>query len=600
MKLSKTRIDSFCGDVLPIELVADTDISKSNIKWSVTGDAVSVRSFSADAPYSHTNQALITFLKPGNAKVIAELDGKQYACEVSAREMRKADLSQKPQYFLGDFHDHTSVDHKFESFANRETDLPIDYINTIKKDGRFDFCVISDHADVTNNRDFFRGFTDVELAQPMDTIVLPGSESEVTVIEEDRYGLTHKNAGEIVTVNANNLAAVRSWQDFYDAFENAPYAVMVLAHPQTVGWDKNGIWNFSLHKNNAPIFKKLLRGVEMGNGTSRGATVLHEHYYSVALDNGFKVSVTCASDDHSNWRFDGHPGKTVIMAPERSKEMFLDALLNRRFYACESGNVKLYYTVNGEPAAQTLAPAEKYSFHVECDYFNDDPTTVPVECRVISDGGKVVKIVKDVDFSSVDFDVESSTASYFYLRFTDAVGRKTWSAPVWTGREGTPTEPAEELVAIDKTDFTVTDVATGKDAALLINDDPEAWWTSDGTTAEVVIDMNKEHDICALGQYPPRIIMKKLRLAEIPIEDMANAFAVEYRVSTSIDGKNFTEQADGFFRIFGGENYIIFPMHKARYVKFEALSTAGKYSGRKDHADAKLSIGELTVFTKDI
>ncbi|MBQ8606503.1 MAG: hypothetical protein IJ408_07160 [Clostridia bacterium] len=598
IKLSKTKIESFCGDVLPIELLSDADITKADIRWYVIGEAASVRSFPADAPYSHTNKALITFLKPGIAKVVAELEGEKYECEIFAREMRRADPYKKPQYFLGDFHDHTSEEHKFEAFANKETDFPIDYINTIKKENLFDFCVISDHADVTNNRDFFRGFTDVELAQPMDTIIFPGAESEVTVIEEDRYGLTHKNAGEIVTINSNNFAGVRCWQEFYDAFKDAPFGIMVLAHPHVVGWDKNGIWNFSLHKNNAPIFKKLLRGVEMGNGTMRSSNVLYEYYYSVALDNGFKVSSTCASDNHSKWSFDSFPGKTVIMAPEKSKEMFLDALLNRRFYACESGNVKLYYTVNGEPAAQTIVPTNKYSFHIECDYFNDDPTTVPVECRVISDGGKTIKTIKDADFSSVDFEIESDTASYFYLRLLDSVGRKTWSAPVWTGREGTPTTPADDLVPINKENFSVTDAATGKDAALLINDDPEMWWTSDDVTAEVVIDMNNEYDVCALGQYPPRILLKKLMAAEIPIVDKANEFAIEYRVSTSLDGKTFAEQASGIFRIFGGENFITFPMHKARYVKFEALSTAGKFSGRKEYADAKISIGELTVFTK--
>lgn len=606
MKLSKSLIKSFCADVIPIELISQTDITKKDIRWSVEGDAASVRSFPSDVPYSHTNQALVTLLKEGNAKVVAELDGERFECDVVVYKMKEADLSVKPQYFRGDFHDHTSEDHNFESFANKNVDLPIDYVNAIKKDGRYDFCVISDHADVTNHRDFFRGFTDVESAQPMDTVIFAGAESEVTVIEEDRYGLTHKNAGEIVTVNSNNFAGTKSWQDFYDAFEDSPFGVMVLAHPHVVGWDKNGIWNFSLHKNNAPIFKKLLRGVEMGNGAVRTTNFLYEYYYSVALDNGFKVSCTCSSDAHSEWGFDKFPGKTIIMAPEKSKEMFLDALLNRRFYACESGNVKLYYTVNGKSAAQTLEPSNKYSFHIECDYFDEDNTTVIKKCSVISDGGKTLKTIENVDFSSYDFEIESNTASYFYLRLVDEKGRKTWSAPVWTGRKGTPTTPVQNVTPISKKDFVTTDVLSGADASAVINDDPENWWTAENQTAEVIIDMQREYNICAIGQYPPRILIKKIlpngtviRTDLNKLGEISKEFVVDYRISTSTDGKNYTTCADGTIRIFGAETIIDFDEHKARYVKFEALCTAGKRSGRKECIDAPVSIGELTVFSKD-
>ena len=45
MKLSKAKIESFCGDVLPIELISDTDITKADIKWYVKGDSVSGRFF---------------------------------------------------------------------------------------------------------------------------------------------------------------------------------------------------------------------------------------------------------------------------------------------------------------------------------------------------------------------------------------------------------------------------------------------------------------------------------------------------------------------------------------------------------------------------
>lgn len=597
-KLSRNQIESFCGDILPLRLLSDTDIKNADIVWSSTSDAVMIRDFSKETEFAFNNGILITLMHEGSAVVKATLDGNDYCCTVTVNKRRTVETNKKLNYYIGDFHDHTSKDHNHDSFAVRETELPIDYIKQVKEENKIDFGVITDHADVINPKDFYRGFTDTEECEPMDLIMFPGSESEVTVIEQDRYGLNRKNAGEIVYVNTATFSAATSWQQFYDALELSPFGVLVLAHPQVMGWDKNGIWNFSLHKNNAPKFKELLRGVEIGNGGLRGTNVLHELYYSVALDNGFKVSVTCSSDSHGPlWGYNCMPGKTIIMAPEKSKEMFLDALLNRRFYACESGNVKLYYTVNGYSAAKTLPLTNKYNFHIECSYFNEDATTIPIKCQIVSDGGKVIKTVENVDFSSVDFEIESNSASYFYLRLIDSEGRKTVSAPVWTGRKTTPTTPLS-FEPIDKTDFTATDLCDGADASMLLNDNPEDIWTSGGTTAKILIDMKKEYCVCALGHYPARYLLKVLMAQGIEISDKAKEFPVEYKISTSTDGVNFKECASGIIRIFGSETIIDFEPHKARYVRFDVLSTTGKYSERKIYEDAKVSISELTVFTK--
>jgi len=74
------------------------------------------------------------------------------------------------------------------------------------------------------------------------------------------------------------------------------------------------------------------------------------------------------------------------------------------------------------------------------------------------------------------------------------------------------------------------------------------------------------------------------------------SFACRYRISTSVDGLNFTEQAKGVLRVFGAEEIIPFPPHSARYLKLEVLSTTGAESTYPALADARVQIGELTVF----
>ena len=610
IRLSKTEIHSFCGNVLPLYLISDTDLSAKDISFHTDNEhVVHVRTFPRNEPPYMAHGALLTLTGVGYATVRAEYAGQSYSCAVTVREMERAKAGEPLQYFLGDFHDHTSKIHNHQKFAEREEGFVIDYLNFQKEDGRLDFAVISDHAVTTNDRDFFLGFTGVEEIAPSPVEIFPGSECEVTVIEEDRFGLAYKNAGEIVTVNAASYVSASSWEEYFDAMAHAPFAVCVLAHPFISGHSTRGCWNFALDRNNSSAFKQLIKGVEMGDGSIRSSNGIHEYIYSLALDQGFKVSVTCASDGHGpDWGYDRFPGKTVLMAREKSKEAFLDALLARRFYATESGDVKLFYTVNGCEAASTLPLSDTYRFHVAATTFRDDPTTRPTTLRVISDYGKTVAEFRDVDFSDFDFELHSDTARYFYLRFTDETGRRTWSAPVWTSRETDP--PAEPLMPISKTDFTVTELESGKDASVLVSDDPRESWQSERESATYLIDMKKEYAVSALGHYTP--YTDRRRLAENPIvsqkilanfgrdkfPEVATAvsrFVSRYEIAVSLDGVHFEVCDKGQIRSFSGEEILRFPTKKARYIRFKALSTTGR-EWRPRFDDLTLHIAELTPF----
>lgn len=593
-KLSRTELESYLGDVLPLWLVGDGDLSAAETEWSVAGSCVTLRSFNGEGAYCFHHGVLLTLVSLGEATVSATVGGRTLSCTVKVRPMKTASSEDALSYYRGDLHSHTSLDHNPVSFAESPSGIP-EYLRQMKEQTKLDFGVISDHAEVTNPRDFFRGFTETEAAQPMDFVMFPGSESEVSLIEADRYGLNRKNAGELVCINADNFVCTQSWEGFLEAYATAPYGVGIFAHPQVVGYDRNGVWNFCFHKNNNPQMKRLMRGIEMGNGTERESNCLNELSYSVALDCGFRVSPTGSSDCHGPvWGFEQAPAKTVVMAPEKNKEAFLDALLHNRFYACESGNVKLRYSVNGQTAPADLAEAETYRFRVEWSLFEEDATTRPLRLQVVSDGGK--NLYETENFGNeLEFTLSSSTARYFFLRLTDGEGRKTWSCPVWTERSfGDWTPPA--LPPLDKNGVTVTDLQTGKDASVLVNDDPTQYWEGEGTTAELVIDMGKAQAVQALGHYPPRWSRKDLKLKGIKERFAVASFACHYRLSTSLDGVAFTCQTEGVLRIFGAEEIISFPPHQARYLKFEVLSTTGQESCYPALREQRVQIGELTVF----
>ncbi len=597
-RLSKSRIISFCGDVLPLWLISDGNEEQEDIEWSVYGDTVGITELSDCTDFAVNNGVLLTLTAAGESYVIAKCSGTEYKCKVISREMRTLTETDKICFFRGNFHDHTSNDHNPDTFPKRQTGLPRDYITKIKNENLLDCSSITDHAILLTKKNFFETFVAVEEFQPMEQIIFAGNESDVSVIETDRFGVRHKNGGEVVVINADNYVSCESWQEFIDAYKNFEYAVGIFAHPQEMGGGKDGIWNFDFKNKYSPELAKLMRGIEVGNGYNVGSNAVNEYSFSCALDAGFRVSTVSSCDHHGpeNWGYKAYPAKTVIMAYEKSKEAFLDALYNLRFYASESANIKLLVKVNGKNVPCDLDMAEKYDFSVNISCFEDDETSIPIRCDVISNNGKTVKSIENVDFSNFDFSVKSNEAEYFYLRFVDSKERRTWSPPVFTGRRNSDMTE-KSLFPIEKQGFTVTELLTDTNVDVLANNDVYDTWDSNLKKAELLVDMKGLYDICAVGIYSPRCISGELKAAGDSLKSRIDRFVSGYKIFTSVDGECFTEQISGVVRVFGNEEIISFNKTSARYVKFCAISTVGMQRGLEDGADATLNIAELSVYT---
>lgn len=600
MKFSSDRIESFCGDVLPLWLESDEDLSREDICWKADGDCVRITSLRDDGPLTVNHGVLLTLLREGECAVRASYKGNVYSCNVVSRRPKKFDTNGERRYFRGNFHDHTSMDHNVATFPYRTEWLPADYVEKVGEEGRLDCSAITDHAILMSNRDLFLSFTAAEEAKSHYGVVFfAGNESNVSIREYDRFGAPHNNAGEAVVINADSRAACDGWDSFLDAYKNSPYAIGFFCHPQEMGGGDTGLWDFDFEKKYTPALAKMMKGIAIGDGIPNSqSNDVNELAFSRALDAGFRVSTTSSGDRHgiTKWGFSAVPGKTVLIANEKSKEAFLDALNSLRFYACESGNLKLDIRVNGVSAPCSLAKTDVYDFHVRVSYFENDESTFPALCEVISDKGRVVKKIENADFSDLEFTVRSDTARYFYLRFVDPSGRRTFSPPVFTGRKAEKySDPGYK--EIDKSAFTAVDLATGRDAGVLVNGDPNDIFVGK-KTAEILIDMQKTRRVCAMGVYSPRCVAQELKEAGIKVHERIASFVCEYAVSTSTDGEIFTEAARGRLRVYGNEEIVPFPSRNARYVKFSALGTVGAYRGTGKLKDANVMIAELSLFTK--
>ena len=586
-RLSFDSIDSFCGNVVSLRLLEGETPVKA--EWSAEGDAVRLRTFA-----HFDGGVLLVMEKPGTACVKAVCGTETFLCPVSVRPMTHTESGEDLNYYNGDFHTHTSNDHTAPTFAVRTFGFPEEMARDIGKEHRMDFGVVSDHACVLNDADFFRGFIAADEKAPENVVIFAGSESEISEIVYDRYGIRHKNGGEIVTLNTDGYKDTSLFTEYLDEVTNAPAAIASLAHPQVMGSSVAGIWNFDLAKNNTERMKHMVRFVEMGNGTDRDTTPLFEHTLSVALDQGYRVSTCCTSDHHGpTWGADIFPGKTIIMAKEKSKEAFLDAIRSNRAYATEAGNVKLFYEVNGQAAPADLKDADRCTFHVKACHLDGTPAPEIKSLEVITDYEQRAAKIENVDFSDITFTVKSSTASYFYLRLVDDQGRKTWSTPVWTGRK--TAQPPKDLRLQSALDFSAFDAVTGTDATILFNGTPREPWRG-AANADLRIDLKETKKLRAVGVLPKLYGSFEELLPRPELFKECMSFPCKIRLSGSADGETFFPLADGYVRIFGGESIFFFDAASVRYLRLEILETAGKTSCLPQFTDLGLVVGEIEVY----
>lgn len=599
MNLSKNSISTFAGNIVTLQLLSDTDISNENIIWSSSDEnIVYIRDFKSVGTPNFSDGVLLVMMGVGSARVKAELNGEIFKCEIIVHEIETAKEDDKFNFYFGDFHAHTSQNHNRTEFPLRTDSIPLTVLEEVKREEFFDCFTISDHACLVNNREFFRAFLSAEATESADFIPFPGTESEISDVEEDHHGYPHKNSGEVVTYNCHGYAAVKNWDDYFKLTYKNPYAIASFAHPQILGWSVKGIWNFSFDRKICPEMLQMFRTIEVGNGGDRAQNLVHERMYSVGLDCGLKLSPVSTSDWHGpKWGATSLRGRTILLSPKKSKEMFIDAIRNNRIYATENGNVKLWYTVNDRIVASTLDLTDTYKFHVEISHFNkptDSEKTMLLE--VVSDYGRTIKRV-DINPDEniiLDFDVKSETARYFYLKLTSVDGDRTWSSPVWTSRAFDPT-PHKEFkgTELDKSKWTVVSCSDGNDPGKLISGSYEEPWIGTKTNAEFVIDLGQTTDIRAIGIYPHTISRSDESISDT---EATARFVSDYELYIGDEYQNFTLVSKDTVRCYGEEKIDEFELSQARYIKVKILTTAGASQYKKKYMNSPVMIGELYAY----
>jgi len=181
-----------------------------------------------------------------------------------------------------------------------------------------------------------------------------------------------------------------------------------------------------------PEADKYVNLIEVGNGNwSSSGVISQEMYlnYILALNRGWHLSPTANQDNHKeNWA-SANDARTGILAKTLTYEDIMDALWNRRTFATEDKNVKLYLYGNGEVMGSVLRTTEKAELYIR---YSDKGDPVDKVYIVSQSATHELGELSGKDEFEYDMTLDIPDGyEWFFVYIVQKDGNEIVSAPVW-------------------------------------------------------------------------------------------------------------------------------------------------------------------------
>ena len=340
-------------------------------------------------------------------------------------------VAQFKNYF-GGLHSHTNL--------SDGTGTPNDAYAWARDNAKADYLAITDHSNwLEGDKDLINEtITDVSLStsaewkqlhQVADTFNKDGEFVAIAAYEMTWSGSTG-GWGHINTYNtpwfASRSNSKMDLKSYYAKLAQSPQSISQLNHPGTTFGDFSDFGYYT------PEADNVVNLIEVGNG--EGAVRSSGYWpsynsYTRALDKGWHVAPTNNQDNHKgNW-VNSNTARTVIVAPNLTRESLYEAMSNRRVYATEDENLSIDYTVNNQPMGSILSSPS--TLNAKINISDPDSTDVIGKVSVIVDGG-VVLATKTFTTNSAQWEVAFDTSySYYYIKVDQGDKDIAVSAPIW-------------------------------------------------------------------------------------------------------------------------------------------------------------------------
>ncbi|EKY26268.1 CehA/McbA family metallohydrolase [Clostridium celatum] len=178
------------------------------------------------------------------------------------------------------------------------------------------------------------------------------------------------------------------------------------------------------------VLNKLITSIEVFNGNPASRYTNHEKQYYTLLDQGWKLGAINGQDNHKV-NFDESENLTVYIGNSLNKDSLIDAFRNHRTYSTESRFLKLYFTIDDTFMGDTLfVSSSKIKFCI----FAEDIRYKINEIQILSNGGKIIKKITDINLSSIKYIYEHTTSleeNWYVIKLLQDNKKVAISSPIF-------------------------------------------------------------------------------------------------------------------------------------------------------------------------
>jgi hypothetical protein len=174
-----------------------------------------------------------------------------------------------------------------------------------------------------------------------------------------------------------------------------------------------------------------MAALETANGGDGNNDNQYESYYIMALDKGWKPAAVSNMDNHS---LSTNSHRTVVVAPQLTREDILQGIRERRVYSSDDPNMEVVYKAGAAWMGSTISGSGNQTLTIEV---TDDENITKIE--VITNGGAIAASSYFNDsYVLYEPTVSVSGSCYFYVKVyenntldSDLGEQITITSPIW-------------------------------------------------------------------------------------------------------------------------------------------------------------------------
>ena len=367
-----------------------------------------------------------TSLKDGSHNVKVEVSNEEGTQTVHEWTFRVGKL----QHLVGQLHSHTNI-------SDGSGTLEEAY-EWAKEKGNADYYAVTDHSNWFDNdtkASILDGSASTAWTKAQSVADEYDKASDFSAIYG--YEMTWSGStggwGHINTFNTPGFEtrsnSSMDLKTYYENLNNVKSSVSQLNHPGKTFGD---FGDFGFYSSTTD---KLVNLIEVGNGEGpvRGSGYFPSYeYYTRALDKGWHVAPTNNQDNHKKGWMTANDARTVIIAPENTKEALYQSMRDKMVYSTEDKNMTIDYKVNNQMMGATLdSDVKKLNVSIKVD--DPDADDVIGKISIISNGGVEVAS-KNFNSNTATWNLELDPQyTYYYVKVEQKDKDILVSSPVWVG-----------------------------------------------------------------------------------------------------------------------------------------------------------------------